>query len=251
MFARLEFLDEEFIHQVREKLEHISIKDETEYIIESESDEEDEKTVLSIDIGIRHLALTLITTDQEYNLGNIVGIDLIDITTFPHHDAENCQLYHQKTFADWMAHVFQYYQIVFDSVDKILIERQPPMGLVVVEQLLFYKYREKTTLVSPNSMHKHFHIGHLDYEQRKEEVEKIFRSHLQLPQVVQEYNSFERKHDIADAFCIAKFWLYTKHKKYMEEKERERIGKMKLSFMNSNLTVDEWFEQFKYRPRDS
>lgn len=251
MFARIEFTDEEFIHQVCEKLEHISIKDDTEYIIESENDKKSEKTVLSIDIGIRHLAFTLITTDREYNLGNIVGIDMIDITTFPHHDAENCQLYHQKTFADWMAHIFQYYQIIFDNVDKILIERQPPMGLVVVEQLLLYKYREKTILVSPNSMHKHFHIGHLKYNQRKEEVEKIFETHVQLPEVIQEYNRFARKHDIADAFCIAKFWLHTKHKKYMQQKERERIANIQMNFRNSNLTMNEWFDQFKYRPRIS
>lgn len=247
MFAQLEFLDEEFIHQISQKIEQISIKNKTEYLSDDNNEEKEVQTILSIDIGVKHLAFTLITTDKEYNLINIVGIDMIDITTFPHHDVENCKLYHQKNFADWMAHVFQYYQIVFDKVDKILIERQPPMGLVVVEQLIFYKYREKTTLISPNSMHKHFNIGHLNYDQRKKEVEKIFQTYAQLPEVIQEYNNFKRKHDIADAFCIAIFWLHKKHKKYIEEKERERIANIQMTFRNSNLTMNEWFEQFRYR----
>jgi hypothetical protein len=248
MFANLEFIDEEFIHQVSKTFEDISL-DDTEFIIESDDDEEEQKTVLGIDIGVRHLAFTLCTADSEYNLIDIVGLDMVDITTFPHHDKKNCTLHHQKTFSDWLEHVFEYYKIVFDSVDQILIERQPIFGLVVVEQLLFYKYRHKTILVSPNSMHKHFHIGHFDYDQRKVEVEKICVRYLRLQPVKKEYNKFERKHDMADAFCIAKFWLDTKHKEYIIAKERERIMNIQMSMVGSNLTMDQWFDQFRYRPR--
>jgi hypothetical protein len=37
-----------------------------------------------------------------------------------------------------------------------LIEKQPPAGLVAVEQLLMMSYRDKAVLVYPNSMHAHF-----------------------------------------------------------------------------------------------
>lgn len=237
---------------IKEKLEKLSIiEDNTEFIIESDTDEimneENIKTILSIDIGIRHLAFTLVTSDYEYNLIDIAGIDMIDITTFPHHDEKNCKLQHSKTFTDWMEHIFEYYKTVFENVDKILVERQPPMGLVAIEQLIFYKFREKTIIISPNSMHKHFCIGHLDYDLRKKEVEKIFQNFVKTPEVIQEYNNdFDRKHDIADAFCIAKFWLDTKRKEYLKEKEKKRIANIQMSFRNSNLTLNEWFEQFRY-----
>lgn len=251
MFAKLEFSDELYIHGTFEKFKNLSISDcpENEFIIVSDSEEEKKITVLSIDVGIRHLALVLCQVNKEYKLEDIVGVDMVDITTFPHHDESNCNLYHKKTFADWMSHIFQYYDIVFSNVDHILVERQPPKGLVAIEQLIYFKYRDKTHLISPNSMHKHFRIGHLDYEQRKHATEIIFQKHSRLDKVNKEYNSFERKHDMADAFCLAKFWLDRENQKYIKEKRHERIMNMQMVYRNSNMSMDEWFEQFRYRPK--
>ena len=273
MFSRIKLVDDNKFQEALKKFKHMTMED-VEFVIESESEMESEmememesemesesesviyningennyeKTVLSIDIGIRHLAFSLVTIDEEYNLLNIVGIDMIDITTFPHHNLESCTLHHQKTFSDWMAHIFEYYRIVFESVDKILVERQPPMGLVVIEQFIFDKYREKTSLVSPNSMHKHFNIGSLDYEMRKVEVERIFEYHIKDNDILKEYKNFDRQHDIADAFCISKFWLDVQHKKYLKQKEKDRIKNIQMTFRNSNLTMDNWFNQFLYR----
>jgi hypothetical protein len=47
----------------------------------------------------------------------------------------------------------------FEMADFILIERQPPMGLTAVEQLIFSRWRDKAILVHPRSMHKYFNIG--------------------------------------------------------------------------------------------
>ena len=47
-------------------------------------------------------------------------------------------------------------QDIFDSADKILIERQPPGGFTNIEILLNYMFKDKVTLISPVSMHMSF-----------------------------------------------------------------------------------------------
>lgn len=96
-------------------------------------------------------------------------------------------------------------------------------------------------------MHKHFNIGILDYEQRKVAVEKIFESYVNDSNIVKEYKKFDRQHDIADAFCIAKFWLYSQRKKYLKRLEIDRVKNIQMTFRDSNLTMDKWFDQFLYR----
>jgi hypothetical protein len=59
------------------------------------------------------------------------------------------ELYHDKIICDYMTHLFKKFKSVFDSVDQILIERQPPTGLVAVEELIMREYRNKSKLISP------------------------------------------------------------------------------------------------------
>ena len=69
------------------------------------SDNKDYYVALSIDIGIIHLGLALLTYDKKtYKFREIVGMDLIDITTFPHPphvDRCQCKLHHTKTLTGW------------------------------------------------------------------------------------------------------------------------------------------------------
>src|SRR5210317_1078063 len=46
-----------------------------------------------------------------------------------------------------------------------------PGGFTNIPTLLHYMFRDRVVLVSPVSMHTHFGMRHLDYEQRKERVE--------------------------------------------------------------------------------
>ena len=55
----------------------------------------------------------------------------------------NCKLYHENAMCDYINHVFQEYSEYFNNADLILIERQPPMGLIVIQELIMNKYREK------------------------------------------------------------------------------------------------------------
>lgn len=84
---------------------------------------------------------------------------------------------------------------IFKEADVILIERQPPGGLTNIEALLHYIFMEKVRLISPLSIHRHFGIAHLNYEERKERTVSIASKYIkEIP--------YERQHDIADALCM-------------------------------------------------
>jgi hypothetical protein len=57
-------------------------------------------------------------------------------------------------------------------------------------------FKDKVVLVSPVSMHTHFGMRHLNYEQRKERTVEIATKYLK------EDIPYDRKHDIADALCM-------------------------------------------------
>ena len=147
-----------------------------------------------------------------------------------------------------MEHIFQYYENLFPGVDKILIERQPPMGLVAIEQLIYAKFRDKCELIAPNSMHKFFNIGKYDYSIRKEKVEKIAKRYIIEPALVADLDAFGRQHDISDAICLGIFWLDKKHAEYT------MIQKMAAIRINSrgcprDMCIDEYLAQFRYVPK--
>ena len=212
-------------------------------------------SVLCIDIGVINLGMAALIYDKKTRaFREVVGVDLLDITTFVHQPGEFCCLNHTKTFTDWMEHVFQYYKNVFDSVDKILIERQPPCGFVAVEQLIYSRYRHKCELVAPNSVHKHFHIGKLDYEGRKARVLDIAIKHISNPIIKNELTSFERQHDMADAICIGLYWISKNHSQYLEEENIRRLEEIQLveekkfKTQHDGISMDEYLAQFRWVP---
>jgi hypothetical protein len=222
--------------------------------IQNES-QNDYYSVLCIDIGIVNLGIAALIYDKNTMVfREVVGIDLLDITTFLHRPSEICCLNHTKTFTDWMEHVFQYHKNVFEGVDKILIERQPPCGFVAVEQLIYSRYRYKCELVAPNSVHKYFNIGKLDYDSRKNKVIEIALKHISDPEIIDEFNKFSRQHDMADAICIGLYWLSKKHTEYLEEENICRLANIRLVeeqiFKTQHgITMDEYLAQFRWKPR--
>ena len=164
--------------------------------------------IISIDVGYHNMALVESHLDEDY-VPQIKEAFAVDITKIPHRKLNrcNCKLEHTSEVADYMAHFFQEYGEYLDRADLVLVERQPPTGLTQIETLILYLYRSKTVLVSPNSMHAHFHIGHLEYDRRKEETVKIAERYVD--------ELVGRKHDVADAVCLMLF-----HTHHMREKAR-------------------------------
>lgn len=238
-----------YIHQVQEKFENITLNEKIDEVVEDDDEIPHDKVILSIDIGIHHLGLSAGYVDKGWKLLEITWVDMVDITQFTHNLVDNCdcKLYHGNTIADRMEHIFQEYYPVFNEADYILIERQPINGLVAVEQIIYYRWREKCCLVSPRSMHKHFCIGSYDYEQRKQRTMYFAERQIWHERAIQRYQSFERKHDISDSICIMVFWLAKRRQTYIEQKHKEEVSKIKMTAFGFE-NIDDWLQQFRYVP---
>ncbi len=178
--------------------------------------------IISIDIGYNNLGLVKSTITDSYKV-EVNHVELIDLKAIPHRKVPRhmCCLYHTNETADLVAHFIQEYRDILEEADTILIERQPPGGLTNIEALLFYAFRDRCVLVSPNAMHAHFSIGSLDYEHRKVETTRIAEEYHDLSQ-------YTRKHDIADAICMTLFHTH---------KDRERHRRL---MANKYLPFDEY-----------
>ena len=195
--------------------------------------------ILSIDIGVINLGLSLSSLNENYSVREILSVCKINITEFAC-DRKTCVLYHDKTFTDYMEHVFIRHQDMFDLSTHILIERQPPMGFVVVEQLIFSKFRSKSILINPCSMHKYFSWKDLTYEERK--VKSIVEAEKYI-----NLDEFERKHDIADSICIMIFWA---SKKQVEFEALVKIKKtneeIRYAKDNNLFHIDLFIDSFRF-----
>jgi hypothetical protein len=172
------------------------------------------KKIISIDIGLLNLAFVYATYSEDYSLVEVSDIKKIDLTQYANCSVLKCDLNHSKCISNYMKHLFKEYKI-FKESNVILVERQPLNGFVSIEQIIQYEYSDKTILISPNSMHAHFEIGHLDYDHRKEMTVKLASSYLDK---FEEYNIL-RKHDIADAMCILLYYLNINHAKFVAEQQ--------------------------------
>ena len=210
--------------------------------------------VLSIDIGITNLGYVYseiylkspeINKYKAHNLNEnyilnkenikkdirIIDCNRIDITKVKHRKVPFCicKLHHDNCIPDYLDHFIQEIQY-FEECDVLIIERQPPVGITNVQDLLFTKFREKVLLISPNSVHKYFELPKGIYELRKEKSEKIAEEYLL------NFGTFTnniRKHDISDAMLMIIFY----YKKRMEM----LIHSIKISTDNLD------FEQFRFK----
>lgn len=228
---------------LEEKLEKLHIYEEKPEISY-------DKSILSIDIGVKHLGISVGYVSECWKLLEITWVDLIDITKFTHINCLkglsecNCELRHTRTIADWMEHIFHEYSPIFEECNYILVERQPITGLVAVEQIIFYRWREKCVLVSPRSMHKYFNLSHYDYERRKQKTEKIAESVNWHTRARQRYQCYARKHDISDSICLMLYWLHKKNILWHEQKHKQEIAQLRLT--GYGMHIDEWFAQFRF-----
>ena len=206
--------------------------------------------VLSVDIGIVNLGYVYvdITIDEpengskyknlllnsSYNSENfknikIIDCNKIDITKVKHRKVPYCvcKLHHDRCIPDYLDHFIQEIGY-FDECDLLIIERQPPVGITNVQDLLFKLFREKVLLVSPNSVHKYFHLSKL-YDERKEQSEKISKIYLEN---FENFKNNTRKHDISDAMLMVIYYY-----------------KIELDKIINNTTtkiLDDDFEKFKF-----
>lgn len=199
-------------------------------------------TIMTIDIGVIHLGICVSEVAEDFASHEIIWVDLIDITNYRHSAVKTseCTLYHTRNFADWVEHFLQENKPFFDAAELILIEKQPPMGFVVIEQLIFSKFRHKTQLVNPRQMLAYFNLSHLEYDKRKEYVVKI--ADRELPDHLREQTFFyDRRHDIADCVCILIYYIRRKAEEWKRKKRRENLTRDM-----SGMTVMDKLELFRF-----
>lgn len=201
-------------------------------------------TILVLDIGVIHLGLLIAEVSEDFSRHDILFVDLINITHFKHStiSSEECTLYHTRNFADWVDHFLQENRAFFDAADLILIEKQPPQGFVVVEQLIFGKFRAKTQLINPRQVHAYLNFTHLDYEKRKEFACKI-ADHELPPHLLEQTHFYDRRHDIGDCVCMLLFYMRKKAREWKVKKRREAFEAMKDM---TGMSVSEKLELFRF-----
>ncbi len=174
--------------------------------------------------------------NDDFTLNKVIYCSLDNITDTCTN--KGCTLTHENNFTDHMLHYFDKYKNYFEEADTILVEQQPPMGLQVIQELIRFKYRNKTITVPPKSMHCHFSIQHLDYERRKEATIRLSTPWLS------EHKKFvfeTRKADIADAFCILMYFISVQHKEYLKQKQI-------IEWRSKNSTLIKNLNEFRYTP---
>ncbi len=207
--------------------------------------------VLSIDVGIINLGFsyTNITLRKKNPLRSITYEDniasaisnvqildygLVNITRMKHTKVpfKECCLRHDSCIPDYLDHFVQEYSDMFNNAELILIERQPPVGITNVQDLLFIRFREKVQLVSPQSIHKFFSLNE-NYSVRKLESEQIARMFLERCENPELFEQVIRKHDISDSLLMV-IWYFSNN--------FDLNG-----YSLFNLQANE-FEKFRYSP---
>lgn len=205
---------------------------------------QDEYKVLSIDIGVINMGLSLSVINKDYTFKEVLLVDNIDITSYKHSKCKysECNLHHTKTFCDWVEHMIYENREHFDYCDIILLEKQPPKGFVVIEQLIYSKYRNKTYLINPRSVHKYLNFKGFDYDARKKFSEKIGDQYMS-QELIEKTKKYKRRHDISDTICMLLFFLRKKREEYVKDERMKRLNSLKDM---DGLSVMEKLEKFRY-----
>ena len=192
---------------------------------------------IGIDIGYTNLAIVLVETDEHLKIIDVPTIRRINIAHCTHDRVPlcDCTLHHSNHVVDKISHVFQEYSDIFEKADVIVVERQPPCGMTHIESLLLFKFREKTVLVSPNSVHKYFQMSS-DYDERKKQVVSMgrkftieagnHRGETIDPCRLIRYR--HRLHDIFDALLIVRYHLIRESQRLVKERIEEERRRRRL-----------------------
>jgi len=169
--------------------------------------------ILSIDIGIINLGYVYVDLDpSDLEMVNVLSCNRTNITNIRHKRVPfcECKLHHEYCIPDYLDHFIQENEEIFTESDIILIERQPPVGITNVQDLIFVKFRPKIFFINPSSVHKHFCMSK-EYSKRKEQSESICKKYLENSL---NFTNNIRKHDISDAMLMVLYYHKIKNDEF-------------------------------------
>ena len=244
---KMDFSSDDDMDDLQDKWDDMTIQDAKEG--DGEDGLEYKYRVMSIDVGITNLGISISLHSHDWSSSEIVLVDLIDLARVKHKRVpkKKCSLYHTNHIVDRIEHFFQEWEPFFSQCEYILVEQQPIMGITSVEALIFQRYRDKTHLIHPTRMHKHFRISDLEYEQRKEKTVEIASRELKNDsELMKSFNSHTRRHDIADSICLQKYWSQcVKRRTFLaDQKKKTNID---LFEQHRGMSMDDYFNTFKYK----
>lgn len=199
--------------------------------------------ILSIDVGYHNLGLVIVSCEKNYTIPLVEKFYLIDLTSLD----KNLTFSQRNDCSTLVERLTIAYKEVFDRSDLILIESQPPQGLIAIEQLLVHMYRNKVILIHPRTMHKYFGFGS-DYEVRKEQCIFVAEYYLEMlinsyhkknldyfyaaHQCLEEFRALQRKHDVGDAICYAFMKIEKIHHSKIHKKIKQLVSKLNIKPLN-------------------
>lgn len=186
-----------------------------------------ERRILGIDVGLCNLALVSVAVSPDHEIGSVRRSTVVDVTRV--RCLPGCVLHHSNNVVDRMNHMFASYADWFDEADEILVEAQPPVGLVHVEALILSRFRHKTSLVQPVAVQAHFKWPQCDYEAKKQAA--VDTAGPYMPSL----GDLRRKHDAADAFCLVLYTCQVRRRtdaarRWLEQRRGQGVEGMKNPF---------------------
>jgi len=197
--------------------------------------------IVSLDIGLFNLGFVTLNIDINNNItwGILKKVNIQDLTLYCR--KSDCRFCHEKTFSDYIDHFCETYTEYLNKCDYILMERQPPQGFIVIQELILTRFRNKSRLISPNSVHKYYDIRGLDYDERKISSVKTAKEYCG-EFAFSQINS-PRQHDVADAVCQAIFFI--NEKLHLERPSHVVSAIPEYAYIHDSIN----WKSFEYKPR--
>lgn len=187
--------------------------------------------VTSVDIGLHNLGI--IKCGVIDNVVTICDFELVDLYKYRDTSSEIYMM---------IDRLVTEYQDMFNS-KYILVERQPPGGLIAIQEVIAFIFKDKVKIVSPRSVHSKLGLNYYCYDIRKIKTEYMLinKLHSQNTEgLICKINNIDRKHDIADAYCMIIYFishvLYSTIKKRMHKEEL-------------TIDIDKYFDSFSFKKK--
>jgi Holliday junction resolvasome RuvABC endonuclease subunit len=147
--------------------------------------------IVGIDPGLRNFGYAIVDN------GELVEFDSICIWDMVPKNKRKDYAYIARTLVDNTS--------IFDNCDVVLIERQMQSRMKLIACALRCFFWEKSYMLAPIRVKKHFKISMSDYKKNKKASIQLVPKFFTTEQL-ERFQKHKKKDDIADAVLMAMYW---------------------------------------------